>query len=74
MPILLIYLMFNIIQAFLGRTSPQLNLFSVGFAFTIPLAFVTLMLILPEFQSVVVRSLENPLRLIRMGVEINGGR
>ena len=74
MPILLIYLMFNIIQAFLGRTSPQLNLFSVGFAFTIPLAFVTLMLILPEFQSVVVRSLENPLRLVRMGVEINGGR
>jgi len=74
MPILLVYLMFQIIQAFLGRTSPQLNLFSVGFAFTIPLAFIILLLILPEFQAMVVRSLENPLRLVRQGVEMNVGR
>jgi flagellar biosynthetic protein FliR len=74
MPILMIYLMFNMIQGFLGRTSPQLNLFSVGFAFTIPLAFITLLLILPEFQGMLVRALENPLRLVREGVDIHVGR
>jgi len=74
LPILLIYLMFNIVQGFLGRTSPQLNLFSVGFAFTIPLAFITLTLILPEFQGMLVRTLENPLRLVREGVEMRVGR
>ena len=29
---LLVYMVFNVIQAFMGRTSPQINIFSVGFA------------------------------------------
>jgi flagellar biosynthetic protein FliR len=73
-PIFLAYLMFNLIQGFLGRTSPQLNLFSVGFAFTIPLAFLVLNLIIPEVQSIVIHALENPLSLVRNGVEMHLGR
>ena len=74
MPILLVYLMFNLTQAFLGRTSPQLNLFSVGFAFTIPLAFLVLTLILPDLQLMLMRAIENPLRLVRDGMELKLGR
>ena len=69
MPILLVYMMFNLTQAFLGRTSPQMNLFSVGFAVSIPLAFLVIFMILPDLKIVLERSLENPLQLIRQGVE-----
>ncbi|QWE27164.1 flagellar biosynthetic protein FliR [Polynucleobacter sp. AP-Ainpum-60-G11] len=74
MPILLVYMMFNLTQAFLGRTSPQMNLFSVGFAVSIPLAFLVIFMILPDLQIVLERSLENPLQLIRQGVEIPNAR
>jgi len=70
MPILLVYTMFNLTQAFLGRTSPQMNLFSIGFAVSIPLAFLVIFLILPDLQIILERSLENPLQLIRKGVEM----
>jgi flagellar biosynthetic protein FliR len=70
MPILLVYTMFNLMQAFLGRTSPQMNLFSIGFAVSIPLAFLVIYLILPDLQIILERSLENPLQLIRKGVEM----
>ena len=70
MPILLVYMMFNLTQAFLGRTSPHLTLFSVGFAVSIPLAFLVIFMILPDLQIVLVRSLENPLQLIRQGLEV----
>jgi hypothetical protein len=73
-PIFLAYLMFNLIQGFLGRTSPQLNLFSVGFAFTIPLAFFVMTLIIPELKSIVIHALENSLGLVRDGVEMHIGR
>jgi flagellar biosynthetic protein FliR len=69
MPILLVYMMFNLTQAFLGRTSPQMNLFSVGFAVSIPLAFLVIFMILPDLQIVLERSLENPMQLIRQGVQ-----
>ena len=69
MPVLLVYMMFNLTQAFLGRTSPQMNLFSVGFAVSIPLAFLVIFMILPDLQIVLERSLENPMQLIRQGVE-----
>jgi flagellar biosynthetic protein FliR len=62
--------MFNLTQAFLGRTSPQMNLFSVGFAVSIPLAFLVIFMILPDLQIVLLRSLENPMQLIRQGLEI----
>jgi flagellar biosynthetic protein FliR len=70
MPILLVYTMFNLMQAFLGRTSPQMNLFSIGFAVSIPLAFLVIFLILPDLQIILERSLENPLQLIRKGLEM----
>lgn len=70
MPVLLVYMMFNLIQAFLSRTSPQMNLFSVGFAVSIPLAFLVIFMILPDLKAVLERSLENPLQLMRQGVEI----
>ena len=74
MPILLVYMMFNLTQAFLGRTSPQMNLFSVGFAVSIPLAFLVIFMILPDLKIVLERSLENPLQLIRQGVETPNAR
>lgn len=69
MPVLLVYMMFNLTQAFLGRTSPQLNLFSVGFAVSIPLAFLVILMILPDLQMMFERALESPLQLIRQGLE-----
>jgi len=74
MPVLLVYMMFNLTQAFLGRTSPQMNLFSVGFAVSIPLAFLVIFMILPDLKFVLERSLENPLQLIRQGVETSSAR
>ncbi len=74
MPVLLVYMMFNLIQAFLGRTSPQMNLFSVGFAVSIPLAFLVIFLILPDLQFILERSLENPLQLIRQGLDMPNGK
>jgi flagellar biosynthetic protein FliR len=70
MPVLLVYTMFNLTQAFLGRTSPQMNLFSIGFAVSIPLAYLVIFMILPDLQIILQRSLENPLQLIRQGIEI----
>ena len=74
MPVLLVYMMFNLTQAFLGRTSPQMNLFSVGFAVSIPLAFLVIFMILPDLQIVLERSLENPMQIIRQGLEGSGAR
>jgi flagellar biosynthetic protein FliR len=70
MPVLLVYIMFNLTQAFLGRTSPQMNLFSVGFAFSIPLAFLVMVIIVPDLQFVLQRALEAPMQMIRQGLEI----
>jgi flagellar biosynthetic protein FliR len=47
-----------------------MNLFSVGFAVSIPLAFLVIFMILPDLKFVLERSLENPLQLMRQGVEI----
>ena len=74
MPVLLVYMMFNLTQAFLGRTSPQMNLFSVGFAVSIPLAFLVIFMILPDLKIVLERSLENPMQLIRQGMETPNAR
>jgi len=54
----------------LGRTSPQMNLFSIGFAISIPLAFLVLVIILPDLPDVLKRSLEEPLGLIRQGLGV----
>jgi len=57
-----------VIQAVLARTSPQFNLFSVGFAITVPLAFLVLMIVLPDLPQFVARTVEAPFALMRQGL------
>jgi flagellar biosynthesis protein FliR len=68
LPSLVVYFFFNITQAMLSRVSPQLNLFSVGFAIFVPVAFALLALLLPAFPEVVERALEAPVNLLRQGL------
>jgi flagellar biosynthetic protein FliR len=68
MPSIVVYLLFYVIQAILARTSPQFNLFSVGFAITVPLAFLVLMILLPDLPRFLVRALEAPFGLVRQGL------
>ncbi len=68
LPSIVVYLIFYVIQAILARTSPQFNLFSVGFAITVPLAFLVLMIVLPDLPEFVQRSLDAPFTLIRLGL------
>ncbi len=68
LPSIVVYLIFYVIQAILARTSPQFNLFSVGFAITVPLAFLVLMIVLPDLPEFVQRSLDAPFTLIRQGL------
>ena len=71
LPSIVVYLLFYVIQAILARTSPQFNLFSVGFAITVPLAFLVLIIVLPDLPEFVQRSVEAPFRLIRQGLLSN---
>jgi flagellar biosynthetic protein FliR len=50
-----------------------MNLFSVGFAISIPLAFLVLVIILPDLPDILKRSLEEPLGLIRQGLGVKNG-
>jgi len=68
MPSIITYLMFNMIQALLGRTSPQLNLFSVGFTISVPIAFIVLIIFLPDMPGIVIKILEGPMALVRRGL------
>lgn len=68
LPTFVVYFFFNITQAMLSRVSPQMNLFSVGFAISVPVAFVLLALLLPAFPEVVQRALEAPVELLRQGL------
>ena len=68
LPARVISFLFNMTQAILARVSPQMNLFSVGFAIMIPVAFLVMVLLLPAFGEVVQRSLESPFELIRAGL------
>jgi flagellar biosynthetic protein FliR len=67
LPAIVIYFMFNMTQAILARVSPQMNLFSVGFAIMIPVAFVVVVLLLPSFTELVQVAFESPFDLIRTG-------
>jgi flagellar biosynthetic protein FliR len=68
LPAMVVYFLFNLTQGMLARVSPQMNLFSVGFAITVPVSFVVLGLILPSFPEVVQRALEAPVALVRLGL------
>jgi len=67
LPAIVIYFLFNLTQAILARVSPQINLFSVGFAIMIPVAFVVVVLLLPSFTELVQTAFESPFELIRAG-------
>ena len=67
LPAIVIYFLFNMTQAILARVSPQMNLFSVGFAIMIPVAFVVIVLLLPSFAELVEAAFEAPFDLIRAG-------
>ena len=68
MPGISVYLVFNMLQAILGRTSPQLNLFSVGFAVSVPIAFLLIIILLPDMTAIVIRVLQGPVALVRQGL------
>jgi flagellar biosynthetic protein FliR len=68
MPAFVVYFFFNLTQAMMSRVTPQMNLFSVGFAISVPVAFVLLALLLPAFPEVVQRALEAPVALLRLGL------
>ena len=68
LPMIVVHLLFYVIQAMLGRTSPQLNLFSVGFAVSVPLGLLVLVLVLPELPALVQRALEPAFLLMRNGI------
>lgn len=73
-PIFATHLLFSMIQAVLGRTSPQLNLFSVGFAVSVPLGVLVLALVLPDLPRLVERALEPSLEFIRHGLQHSSAR
>lgn len=70
LPALVVFFLFNLTQGMLARLSPQLNLFSVGFAISVPAAFVVLAMLLPAFPEIVQRALEGPLALLRQGLAV----
>jgi flagellar biosynthetic protein FliR len=52
----------------LGRTSPQLNLFSIGFAVSVPISFLVLIIFLPDMPGIVIKVLEGPMGMVRSGL------
>jgi len=68
-PIFAVHVLFSMVQSVLSRTSPQLNLFSVGFAVSVPLGLLALGLLMPDLPRLVERALEPPLEFIRHGLE-----
>lgn len=68
LPVIVLYLMLNMTQAVLARVSPQLNLFSIGFAIFVPVAFLVLAIVIPSFAETVQRALEPAFEWIRAGV------
>lgn len=71
LPFVAINLVVMAAQGFMGRTSPQMNLFSIGFAITIPIGVFLLYILLPVFPEALQRSLEAAYSLIRMALGPN---
>lgn len=68
LPAVVVYLLFNLSQGVMARVSPQLNLFSIGFAIMVPVAFLVMALLFPAMPELVERALQAPLELIRRGL------
>ena len=74
LPAIAVYGLFNMSQSVLARVSPQMNLFSIGFSVMIPVAFAVLAFLLPIFPDLVLRALEEPMLLLRRGLETSVAR
>lgn len=68
LPVIVIYLVINSAQAVLVRVSPQLNLFAIGFAISVPIAFLVLSIMIPAFPEAVERALEPAFAWIAEGL------
>lgn len=68
LPVMVIYLVINSAQAVLVRVSPQLNLFAIGFAISVPVAFLVLSIMIPAFPEAVERVLEPAFSFIAEGL------
>jgi len=68
LPVLVVYLLINATQAIIVRVSPQLNLFAVGFAIFIPVAFIVFWAVMPALPSAIETALEPAFRMIRSGL------
>ena len=68
LPVLVVYLLINTMQAIIVRVSPQLNLFAVGFAIFIPVAFIVLWAVIPALPSAIETALEPAFQMVRSGL------
>ncbi len=66
LPFVAINLVVMAAQGFMGRTSPQMNLFSIGFALSIPIGVFLVYILMPVFPEALQRSLEAAYGVIRM--------
>lgn len=57
-PVVAVLIFINIALGIMARTVPQLNMFVIGFAITIFVGFVMIMLSLPVFETATVNALE----------------
>lgn len=71
LPFVAINLVVMAAQGFLGRTSPALNLFSIGFAISIPIGVFLVYILLPVFPEALQRSLEAVYGFMRSAFESN---
>ena len=65
LPFVAINLVVMAAQGFMGRTSPQMNLFSIGFAISIPIGVFLVYILMPVFPEALQRSLEASYSVMR---------
>lgn len=68
LPVLVVYLLINATQAIIVRVSPQLNLFAVGFAIFIPVAFIIFWAVIPALPTAIEAALEPAFQVVRSGL------
>jgi flagellar biosynthetic protein FliR len=73
LPFVTINLVVMAAQGFMGRTSPQMNLFSIGFALTIPIGVFLLYVLLPVFPEALQRSQEAVYSVLRSALGLSRG-
>lgn len=71
MPFIAINLVVMAAQGLMGRTSPQMNLFSIGFSIAIPISVFLIYILMPVFPEALKRSLEAAYGVIRSAFTVN---